>query len=114
MFPVVRMGIRRMYAIRPETAARDGQRIDEGLERIDRLLEGSRYLVGDTFSRADLTLAALAAPLVGPAEHCMRWPSPEEYPPEVKALRERFSRSLALDHVLRMYREHRVGGAAAY
>jgi glutathione S-transferase len=109
MFPVVRLAIRRMYAIAPESAERDKQRIDAGLERIDQLLDGKRYLVGDAFSRADLTLAALAAPLVGPAEHPTKWPSPGEYPPEVVALRERFGRSRAHDHVLRMYREHRVG-----
>lgn len=107
LFPVVRLGIRRMYAIKPESAARDRARIDAGLERIDELLDGKRYLVGDAFSRADLTLAALTAPLVGPAEHSTRWPPPEAYPPEVAALRERFARSRAHDHVLRMYREHR-------
>jgi len=112
LFPFVRIGIRQMYAIEPDNAARDKQRIDAGLERIDQLLDGKRYLVGDTFSRADLTLAALAAPLVGPAENSMRWPSLEEYPPEVVALRERFSRSRAHEHVLRMYREHRVGPAS--
>jgi glutathione S-transferase len=109
MFPMVRLGIRRMYAIDPGSAARDRERIDAGLERIDRLLDGKRYLVGDSFSRADLTLAALAAPLVGPAEHSMRWPSPDTYPAEVMALRERIKRSRACDHVLTMYREHRTG-----
>lgn len=108
MFPLVRHGIRRMYAIQPENAARDRERIDAGLARLDELLDGNRYLVGDGFSRADLTLAALAAPLVGPAEHSMRWPSPESYPPEVASLRDRFSRSRAFEHVLRMYSEHRA------
>jgi glutathione S-transferase len=108
MFPMVRLGIRRMYAIRPDSAARDRKRIDAGLERLDGLLDGNRYLVGGAFSRADLTLAALAAPLVGPPEHPTKWPSPDAYPPEVIALRDRFARSRACDHVLRMYREHRV------
>jgi glutathione S-transferase len=109
MFPVVRLGIRRMYAIEPESAARDRERIDAGLARIDQLLDGQRYLVGDGFSRADLTLAALAAPLVGPPEHSMQWPSSDSYPPEVASLRERFIRSRAHEHVLRVYREHRAG-----
>jgi glutathione S-transferase len=108
MFPVVRLGIRQMYAIERENAARDRDRIDSGLARIDQLLDGKRYLVGDRFSRADLTLAALAAPLVGPSEHSMRWPSPDAYPAEVAALRDRFIRSRAHEHVLRMYREHRA------
>jgi glutathione S-transferase len=101
-----------MYAIKPENAARDRGRIDAGLARLDQLLEGKRYLVGNEFSRADLTLAALAAPLVGPAEHSMRWPSPENYPPEVASLRDRFSRSRAYEHVLQMYRDHRAASTS--
>jgi glutathione S-transferase len=106
VFPFVRLGIRRMYAIEPDNAARDEKRIETGLERLDAL-GGKRYLVGDAFSRADLTLAALTAPLVGPPEHTMRWPPPDAYPPEVAALRDRFARSRACEHVLRMYRECR-------
>lgn len=106
-FPFVRLGIRRMYAIRPETARRDEERLDAGFARLDSLLDGRRYLVGTAFSRADLTLAALAAPLVGPIEHPTKWPDPSSYPPEVRALRDRFARSRAYEHVLRMYRDHR-------
>ncbi len=40
------------------------------LDWIESLLaDGRSYLVGDSFSRADLTLASLLAPLANPAEH---------------------------------------------
>jgi glutathione S-transferase len=40
----------------------------EGVDRIERELEGGEHLVGDEFSVADLTAAALLYPLVLPAE----------------------------------------------
>ena len=54
--------IRQMYAITAENVALDMDRVTAAYERLDTLLENRRYLVGDRFSRADLTLAALAAP----------------------------------------------------
>ena len=52
--------IRKMYAITPENVALDMDRVTAAYERLDTLLENRRYLVGDRFSRADLTLAAIA------------------------------------------------------
>jgi hypothetical protein len=67
--------------------------------------------VGDRFGRADLTLAALAAPLWHPPEHCTRWPPDEAYPAPLRELRAELGRWRARDHVLRMYREHRAAHA---
>ena len=61
--------IRQMYAITAENVALDMDRVTAAYERLDTLLENRRYLVGDRFSRADLTLAALAAPTWRPPEH---------------------------------------------
>ena len=41
-----------------------------------RLAGGRRYLVGDRFTAADLTLAALAAPALLPAGYGVRLPEP--------------------------------------
>jgi hypothetical protein len=51
--------IRQTYEITPENVALDMDRVTDAYERLDTLLENRRYLVGDRFSRADLTLAAL-------------------------------------------------------
>ena len=89
-----------------ERGARHGSR-DRRYERLDTLLENRRYLVGDRFSRADLTLAALAAPTWRPPEHSTYWPPDELYPHEITAFRARFANTRTREHVLRMYREHR-------
>ena len=100
--------IRALYEINADTAEQDRKRVEAVFARVDQLLEGRSYLVGDRFGRADLTLAALAAPLWHPPEHSMRWPPDEAYPARLRELRAELGRWRARDHVLRMYREHRA------
>jgi len=108
-YRVLAGSIRQMYAITADNAARDEERMHAVFDRVDALLAGQRYLVGNRFSRADLTLAALAAPMWQPEQHPTRWPSDQLYPPEVTALRARFANTRTHDHVMRLYREHRLG-----
>jgi glutathione S-transferase len=91
-----------------ENVALDMDRVTAAYEHLDTLLENRRYLVGDRFSRADLTLAALAAPTWRPPEHSTYWPPDELYPHEITAFRARFAKTRTREHVLRMYREHRL------
>ena len=100
--------IRQMYQITPENVALDMDRVTDAYERLDTLLENRRYLVGDRFSRADLTLAALAAPTWRPPEHSTYWPPDELYPHEIKAFWARLAKTRTREHILRMYREHRL------
>jgi len=86
----------------------DKDRVTAVYDRLDALLARRRYLVGDRFSRADLTLAALAAPTWRPPQHSTRWPPDDLYPEELTAFRARFANTRTREHVLRMYREHRA------
>ena len=74
-----------------------------------RLAGGRRYLVGDRFTAADLTLAALAAPALLPAGYGVRLPEPSGTSPAIAELVLRLRASPAGEHALRMYREHRRG-----
>lgn len=66
VLPVIRRGLR----IDEAGAARSRERLTATLDRIDaRLADGRRYLVGERFTAADLTLAALLSPLIEPPEH---------------------------------------------
>ena len=107
-FRMIANRMRQMYAITAENAALDKDRVTAAYGRLDALLENRRYLVGDRFSRADLTLAALAAPMWRPPEHSTHWPPDQLYPDEITAFRARFERTRTREHVLRMYREHRL------
>ena len=54
----------------PEQQKQSRDIVDEELSWIDELVgDGKNYLVGNNFSRADLTAASLISPLAMPAEH---------------------------------------------
>jgi glutathione S-transferase len=69
--------------------------------------EGRRYLVGDRFSIADLTFAALCAPLLQPKN--AGWPFPPRalLPAEAAALCDQFLRTPAGSFARRMYETER-------
>jgi glutathione S-transferase len=74
------------------------------LDRIEAELQPSGYLVGDRFSVADLTAAALVAPLVLPPEFPYQIPSPPE---PVASFRTSLSQRRVWRWVEEMYRRHR-------
>lgn len=66
--PVVLNLIRSRLRITPESAQRSLERVRGIFREVDeRLADGRRYLVGGRFTAADLTFAALAAPVLFPA-----------------------------------------------
>lgn len=85
----------------------DARRIVEGeLDFLDGLLaDGRRYLVGDRFSRADVTAASLLAPLARPKEHPTY--GRLQVPPRVAADLERWGDRPVARWVGEMYRMHR-------
>jgi len=67
--------IRRGLKIDEAGARRSEERIETVFEEVDtHLARGQKYLVGSRFSAADLTFAALAAPVLIPAQYA--WPLP--------------------------------------
>lgn len=67
--PLVCRLVRSTYRITPESTQRSLERIRELFCQVDeRLSDGRRFLVGERFTAADLTFAALAAPMLLPVE----------------------------------------------
>ena len=69
------------------------------------LADGRPYLVGDRFSRADMTAASLLAPVVLPAEHPTY--GRLSVPPRARALIEDWKDRPAVRWVRDLYRKHR-------
>jgi hypothetical protein len=91
-------------------------------EMSERLSDGREFLCDDGsaksygFTAADLTLAALSAPLLQPDTYFAAFDlSPDRLPPEIQALQADLLATLAGQHVLKMYAKFRptVDGAVA-
>jgi glutathione S-transferase len=72
-----------------------------------RLADGRPYLAGDTFSIADLTFAALSAPLIGPSEYGAPLPVVEDLPPHMADIVREHRASRAGQHAQKMFATER-------
>jgi glutathione S-transferase len=103
--PVGRRILSLRYGINDEAARVARDNTAAALDRIEAELQPSGYLVGDRFSVADLTAAALVFQLVRPPEAPYLLPPP--LPPAVERLRAEASGRRAFEWVKEMYRRHR-------
>ena len=79
------------------------------MDHLEDELEDSGYLVGDAFTVADLTAAALFTPLLAPPE---RPYLPGRFMPEVQDLRDELTARPGGRYVPEMYARHRARSAA--
>jgi glutathione S-transferase len=79
--------------------------VRSGFDRVLKEKGSSDYLVGDAFSVADLTAAALLAPLVGPEGTI--WATLGDLPGDVARFADEIDRHEASTWVREMYRRHR-------
>jgi glutathione S-transferase len=108
MLPAVFKAVKRMYKITPDVVRDDLRRLYALFERTDARYAEHRFLVGNEFTRADLTLAALAAPLLRPPEHPARWAKPELTPPALVEETRALLASRTAERIRELYREHRA------
>jgi glutathione S-transferase len=97
----------RMYRVSEPAARRAETRVRDTFARLERTLAETGYLVGDRFTLADLTLAALASPLLAPPEHPILGGAQRTAPAALAALRNELSNTRVGRHALRVYRDHR-------
>jgi len=107
-FPLVSRVIDRYLDITPESAAESLVIVREVYDGIaERLADGRAYLMGDSFTAADLTFASLSAPLVLPPEYGVPLPSVEELPARMGEVVRELRAHPAGVHALEMYRSER-------
>jgi glutathione S-transferase len=89
-------------------AERSRQKIDAAFDRVSALLsDGRRFLVGDRFTVADLTFAALAAPVLLPPSYPAPLPSLSSFFGEPRAQLDAWRASPAGQLALRLYETER-------
>ncbi|NJM68839.1 MAG: glutathione S-transferase family protein [Scytonema sp. RU_4_4] len=106
VFPTVRSIAQQKLNITQESSAQAYEQIKSIFEQVSELLtDGRTYLVGNSFSAADLTFAALAAPAVRPPEHPMTRASLEELPSKLVSGIKKFRETPAGGFALRLYHD---------
>jgi glutathione S-transferase len=107
MWPGVVATLKRYLDLEPDSVRRDERVLLRAFERLEGRLAARSFLVGDSFSRADLTLAALCSPLLRPSEH--PWPAPAalERDPEVAELAQRLRASVTGQRIAAAYARRR-------
>jgi glutathione S-transferase len=83
----------------------DRATVAAALDRIEQQRRGRAYLVGDAFSVADLTAAALLGPGLQPPE--IQYPLQVQLPPYLAEYRATLQRHPALQWAAGIYRQHR-------
>jgi glutathione S-transferase len=107
-FPLVSRVIDRYLDITPESAAESLEEVRSVYDAIGaRLADGRPYLMGKGFSAADLTFAALSAPLVLPPEYGVPLPRVDELPARMASVVRELRAHPAGAHALEMYRSER-------
>ena len=105
VFPGVRRRVRSDFAIDESTVADAYEKLRTAGDRFRAEVGPSGYLVGDEFTVADLTLAALVAPAVAPEQ--FPYPQPQRGHPLLEPIREALARSGILEWTREMYVRHR-------
>jgi glutathione S-transferase len=109
-FPLVARLIRKGYRVNdPVAVSRSVEETEKALDFVAATAGPSGHLVGDAFSVADLTCAALLAPLVNPAHVDMHWPEP--HPDRVHRHIERWRAHPGATWVLACYERYRPARA---
>ena len=96
--------MRRTMNISEATANTSREKIQAPIDKLYTHYQTSSYLVGNRFTRADLTAAALLAPLHQPAQYDIPWP--DHMPSEIEALAAELRPQTTW--LPRIYQAHRI------
>jgi len=110
-FPILRVAMRRRFQISPEAAANSRAKVVAAIDRLERELSPSGYLVEDSFTVADLTAAALLYPVARPAGFPYAMVAVEDLPASWREFLDALAQRPGGRWVAEIYRQHR--GASA-
>ena len=105
LFPVVRQVMTVDMGIDAAGAERSRITMERALDRLEAEIGDSGYLVGDGFTVADLTAAALLYPIVLPPE--FPYPIPAPLPTRAARFRDSLRGRRGFEWAAEMYRRHR-------
>lgn len=105
-FPLMRQMVRRAYDVSASSAASSLAEVRQIFDLVSHRLASDRaYLVGDNFTAADLTFAALAAPALRPKQHPIQLAQVGKINEEMAAVMQELRQTKAGKFALRLYRQ---------
>jgi len=105
-YPLLRYKIYQTYVISSAKVEEARREFDIAMGEIEKRLKQKKYLVGEKFTRADLSVASMLSLLVMPPEHPLPW---REIPdPKTKTFYDDYQDHPVAKWVATMYRDHRL------
>jgi len=98
--------LREMYNITQSSADQARERIEIALKKLEQHLQSRTYLVGDNFTRADLSVAALLSPLARPVQMAVYRSS--VYPDVINDFQNHLKDTFVMQWVRQIYQTHRI------
>lgn len=96
MFPKLKKDMRHFMKINSVSAKVSQQKLNLAINKLDQHYQQHEFLVGKKFSRADLSAAALLAPLCMPDQYGVSWP--DNVPMPLQKLMDKFSKKISWVH----------------
>jgi glutathione S-transferase len=106
-FPVLRAAMRRKFEINAESAAASRAKMSAAMDRLEHEISPSGYLVGESFTIADLTAAALFYPVAHPPEYPYPTLADRDLPDSWRRLLDSLARRPGGQWIADIYRAHR-------
>jgi glutathione S-transferase len=106
-FPVLRVAMRRRFEITAESAADSRAKMVAAMDRLEREMSSSGYLVGDSFTVADLTGAALFYAVARPPEFPYPMVAVDDLPDSWREFLDSLAQRPGGQWLTQMYRRHR-------
>jgi cytochrome P450/glutathione S-transferase len=108
LYPAQAWAMRKVLLITPASTEKARQDILAAFQSISaRLQPGQRYLVGGILTAADLTFAAVTAPITLPPEYGAPFPKMSDLPAEMQTTALAVRQTAAGQLALALYRDHR-------
>ena len=106
-FPVLRVAMQRRFEISAESAAHSRAKMVGAIDRLEREISASGYFVGDSFTVADLTAAALLYGVARPPQFPYTMVADEDLPDSWRRFVDMLARRPGGQWVSEIYRRHR-------
>jgi len=105
-YPILRKKIYKTYVIASARVDKARREFDVAMGEIQKKLSHRQYLVGEKFTRADLSVASMLSLLVMPPEHPFPWKAIPD--PKARTFYDEYRDHPVYERVGKMYRDHRL------